>query len=125
MSTRARTTADIRTQFTITGNGQTVNATSGAHDTDYDGQLRYVGTGFRLRDLDDLLKVLAPLARSTSPVANPVPRDRARGVHWVEPRIVGEVEFRHLTDLDRRSRHTAWRGLRMDKTDPGQVWPPS
>jgi bifunctional non-homologous end joining protein LigD len=92
----------------------------GAHDGE--GGLVYlgdVGTGFTDDALDHLRAVLAPLARTTSPFATEVPRDRARGAHWVEPSLVGEVVYRRLTP-DMRLRHTAWRGLRPDRT-PDEV----
>ncbi|RZQ61576.1 DNA ligase [Amycolatopsis suaedae] len=95
----------------------------GAYDTD--GSLVYigdVGTGFTDRALDDLLARLAPLARRTSPFGTEVPRDRARLARWVEPELVGEVEYRHFTK-DQRLRHTAWRGLRHDKTPADAVVP--
>jgi bifunctional non-homologous end joining protein LigD len=86
----------------------------GAHDED--GQLHYigdVGTGFSERALDDLLAQLTPLARPASPFHNEVPPDHSRGVHWVSPRLVGQVVYRQFTS-DHRLRHTAWRGLRHD-----------
>jgi len=78
-----------------------------------------VGTGFTDDALDHLRDVLAPLARPASPFATEVPRERARGAHWVEPRLVGEVVYRRLTP-DLRLRHTAWRGLRPDR-DPEEI----
>ncbi|NBH05882.1 DNA ligase, partial [Amycolatopsis sp. SID8362] len=66
-----------------------------------------------------LRAVLAPLARAGSPFAAEVPRDRARGAHWVEPALVGEVVYRRLTP-DLRLRHTSWRGLRPDRV-PAEV----
>ncbi|AXB47278.1 non-homologous end-joining DNA ligase [Amycolatopsis albispora] len=88
----------------------------GAHDSR--GDLRYigdVGTGFTQQALDDLHARLRTLDRSTSPFADQVPRDRAKGAHWVDPHLVGEVVYRRLTS-DGRLRHTAWRGLRPDRT---------
>jgi bifunctional non-homologous end joining protein LigD len=94
----------------------------GAHDEH--GQLQYirdVGSGFTDRMRDDLLRLLEPLQRPTSPVANAVPRDRARSARWVEPRIVGEVAYRTFT-RDMRLRHVAWRGLRIgDKRPAGDL----
>ncbi len=87
-----------------------------------DGELIYlgdVGTGFTDDALDHLRDVLAPLARTTKPFANEVPRERARGARWVEPRLVGEVVYRRLTP-DLKLRHTAWRGLRPDR-DPDEI----
>ncbi len=63
----------------------------GVYDND---RLRYagnVGTGFTEATLTDLLRQLAPLERETSPLGTPVPPRYARGAHWVEPRLVGEV----------------------------------
>jgi bifunctional non-homologous end joining protein LigD len=90
----------------------------------YDGQgrLRYlgdVGTGFTDRMLQDLLARLVSLEQPGSPFDEPVPREHARRAHWVRPQLVGEVEYRNLTE-DRRLRHAAWRGLRPDK-DPAQI----
>ena len=92
----------------------------GAHDAD--GRLRYlghVGTGFRDTALDDLLGRLRPLARRTSPFDETVPREHARHARWVEPVLVGEVEYRLMT-RDGRLRHASWCGLRPDR-EPGEV----
>jgi bifunctional non-homologous end joining protein LigD len=92
----------------------------GAYDDQ--GRLRYlgdVGTGFTDRMLDDLLQRLAALEQPRSPFDEPVPREHARRAHWVRPQLVGEVEYRTLTE-DRRLRHASWRGLRADKV-PAQV----
>lgn len=86
------------------------------------GRLLYigdVGTGFSDQALDDLRRRLAPLERPASPFATEVPRDHARGAHWVEPKLVGEVTYRRFT-TDGRLRHTAWRGLRPDR-EPDEV----
>src|SRR5271165_4691170 len=87
-----------------------------------DDRLRYagnVGTGFTEATLTDLLRQLAPLERETSPFSTPVPPRYARGAHWAEPRLVGEVAFTEWT-ADGSMRHPSWRGLRADK-DPGAV----
>src|SRR6266545_3284803 len=57
---------------------------------------------------------LRPLQRAASPFDLPVPREHSRGVHWVEPRLVGEVSYRTRTP-DGRLRHPSWRGLRPDR----------
>jgi len=77
-----------------------------------------VGTGFTDAALAELQRQLAPLERATPPVAG-VPRPQAAGVHWVEPRLVGEVVFSERT-ADGRLRQPSWRGLRPDK-EPGAV----
>ena len=63
---------------------------------DDDDRLRYagqVGAGFTEAMLADLMRQLGPLQRETSPFGTPVPPRYARGAHWVEPRLVGEVAF--------------------------------
>jgi bifunctional non-homologous end joining protein LigD len=86
------------------------------------GRLRYlgdVGTGFTETMLADLLTRLTTLEQRDSPFDEPVPREHARRARWVRAELVGEVEYRSVT-LDRKLRHTAWRGLRSDK-DPAEV----
>jgi bifunctional non-homologous end joining protein LigD len=87
-------------------------------------RLRYVGhvgTGFTEVVLRDLTARVAPLARRDSPFSGEIPRDHARDARWVEPRLVGEVEYAQIT-LDGMLRHASWRGLRDDK-DPSEVRP--
>ncbi|GII62637.1 ATP-dependent DNA ligase [Sphaerisporangium krabiense] len=91
----------------------------GVHDG---GRLVYagnVGTGFTEETLRDLLEVLRPLERDTSPFADEVPREQAREARWVDPELVGEVQYAEWTP-DHRLRHPSWRGLRGDLA-PGQV----
>jgi len=78
-----------------------------------------VGTGFTEAMLADLMRLLAPLERGSSPFGTPVPPRYARGAHWVEPRLVGEIGFTEWT-TDGSMRHPSWRGLRADK-DPSDV----
>ncbi|WP_447913151.1 non-homologous end-joining DNA ligase [Microbacterium phyllosphaerae] len=85
------------------------------------GRLRYVGrvgTGFTDRMLRDLLARLAPL-RVDSPALDGVPALDASDALWVEPELVGEVEFANWTP-DGVLRHSRWRGLRPDKS-PDEV----
>jgi bifunctional non-homologous end joining protein LigD len=86
------------------------------------GRLVYVGgvgTGFTTAMLDELHRRLRPLERATSPLAVAVPAAEARGVRWVQPRLVGEVVYRTVTP-DGRLRHPSWRGLRPDRA-PDEV----
>jgi bifunctional non-homologous end joining protein LigD len=76
----------------------------------------HVGTGFTDSALRALAERVAPLKRATSPVdGEPVPREHARNASWLEPSLVGDVEFRNWTP-EGRLRHASWRGLRSDKT---------
>lgn len=73
-----------------------------------------VGTGFSEEALEDLLARMAPIERPESPFGGELSRADARDVHWVEPRLVGEVRFGEWT-ADGRLRQPVWRGLRSDK----------
>jgi bifunctional non-homologous end joining protein LigD len=82
---------------------------------DADGRLRYagkVGTGFTDAALRAMHAQLRKLERPTSPFVDKVP---AAGSFWVEPTLVGEVEFGEWTG-EGRLRHPTWRGLRPDKS---------
>ncbi|TDE37644.1 hypothetical protein E1295_34380 [Nonomuraea mesophila] len=84
---------------------------------DQHGRLRFVGhvgTGFTEAVLRDLRDRLAPLERPGPPFDEPVPREDARDARWVEPRMVGEVQYAEVTG-DGRLRHPSWRGLRPDR----------
>ena len=84
----------------------------GAHDDE--GVLRYagkVGTGFDTKTLARLREQLGRIERPTSAVTG---APRARRVHWVEPRLVAEIEFTEWT-RDGKVRHPRFLGLREDK----------
>jgi bifunctional non-homologous end joining protein LigD len=74
-----------------------------------------VGTGFTCDSLRDLSKRLKTHARQSPPFANPPTGAEARGVRWVQPDLVGEVEFTEWTD-DGLLRHPSFKGLRTDKS---------
>ncbi len=86
----------------------------GVYDNDRLLYAGNVGTGFTEAMLAALLRQLAPPERETSPLGTRVPPRYARGAHWVEPRLVGEVAFTEWT-ADGSMRHPSWRGLRADK----------
>ena len=80
-----------------------------------DGALRYagkVGTGFTVERAHALRAKLDRLARKSPAVA--VPREAARGAHWVTPRLVAEVAFAEFT-AENVVRHASFLGLREDK----------
>ena len=71
-----------------------------------------VGTGFDRETLGSVHERLVALAQEDSPFAKGAPA--GRGHHWVEPRLVCEVEFSGWTD-DGGLRHPSFLGLRDDK----------
>jgi bifunctional non-homologous end joining protein LigD len=82
----------------------------GSGDLVYAGK---VGTGFDTKMLLSLHDRLARLERTGSPFRHGrLPG--ARGVHWVEPQVVGQVGFSEWTD-DGQLRHPRFQGLRDDK----------
>jgi DNA ligase D-like protein (predicted ligase) len=79
------------------------------------GRLRYagrVGTGFDERLLRKLHHDLLASEVTTSPFFDPIP---TKGVHWVRPELVAQVEFTEWT-TDGKLRHPRFSGLRPDKT---------
>jgi bifunctional non-homologous end joining protein LigD len=82
-----------------------------------DGKLQYagrVGTGFSDKSLKELRQKLTPLERDKPAFHNPPKGADARDVHWVEPKLVAEVEFAERT-ADGLVRHASFQGLREDK----------
>ncbi|MEO8275219.1 MAG: DNA ligase D [Thermoanaerobaculia bacterium] len=71
-----------------------------------------VGTGFDLATRSTLLSRLEKSEREAPPVAGAVPGSST--VHWVQPRLVAEIEFTEWT-TDGRLRHPSFVGLRADK----------
>ena len=100
----------------LPGEGRRAN-TLGALLVGYydEGSFRYagrVGTGFTERTLTDLMERLGALARDTSPFDPPPAPPRA--ARYVEPVLVGEVEFTEWT-REGILRHPSYKGLRDDK----------
>ena len=82
-----------------------------------EGVLRWVGqvgTGFTDRMLADVLERLRPLVRDSPPIDDPE-LAKLRGVVFVEPELVCEVEYLEYTKSTRKMRAPSFRGLRPDK----------
>lgn len=90
------------------------------------GTLRYagrVGTGFSAARLTGLRKRLDSLVVKDPPVVLPKEAPR-KGVHWVRPELVAEVEFAGWT-ADAILRHASFQGLREDKSPREVVYDPN
>ena len=74
-----------------------------------------VGTGFTLKVAAELFQRLEKLVRKESPFARKLSPDEARGVVFVRPEFVAEVEFRAWTAAG-VVRHASFRGLREDRS---------
>jgi bifunctional non-homologous end joining protein LigD len=79
------------------------------------GKLTYagkVGTGFNAQLIQDLMERMEPLATDEPSVE--VPRADRKGAHWIEPKLVAEINFSEFTD-DGILRHPSFIALREDK----------
>jgi bifunctional non-homologous end joining protein LigD len=73
-----------------------------------------VGTGFNQKMLGEMLDQMKPLEQDASPLAKKLTSSQAKGVHWIKPTLVGEVEFGEWT-REGIIRHSAFIALRSDK----------
>ncbi|SEJ09568.1 DNA ligase D [Pseudomonas sp. NFACC07-1] len=112
-----------RQEFVVVGFSEPKGARSafgalllGLHDAD-SGQLRYagkVGTGFNETTLKSIYQQLLPLETKKAAVVNPPTGYEAKGVHWLEPKLLAEVAFAEMTK-EGSVRHAVFHGLRDDK----------
>ncbi|MBE8590221.1 DNA ligase D [Pseudomonas sp. MAFF 301449] len=111
----------LRQEFVIVGHTRPQGSRSGFGAlllaVNDDSGLRYagrVGTGFDQASLDAIYAQLKARARTTSPLHKALTSAQARGVQWVEPTLVGEVQFAEWT-REGVVRHAAFIGMRSDK----------
>lgn len=82
-----------------------------------DGDLIYcgrVGTGFDDQQLKDIRQALQKLESKENPFDDPPTGEDAKGLQFVKPELIAEVEFGSWTN-DNRIRHATFKGLRTDK----------
>lgn len=84
----------------------------------YDGKsFRYagrVGTGFSHKLAHDLWAQLHKLHTPASPFANGLTALQRKGVVWVKPKLVAQIDYRAITS-DNLLRHASFKALREDK----------
>lgn len=100
-----------RPQGSRSGFGALLLAVNDAAGLVYAGR---VGTGFDQAALKSIYAQLARLERKTSPLEQALTSTQARGVHWVEPSLVGEVNFTEWT-REGVVRQASFVALRTDK----------
>jgi bifunctional non-homologous end joining protein LigD len=81
------------------------------------GRLIYagrVGTGFNRRSASEVWKQLQNLRTEDSLFSGSLEPSQRRGVTWVKPQLVAQIEYRAWTS-DGLLRHASFKGLREDK----------
>ncbi|HEX3651423.1 MAG TPA: DNA ligase D [Rhizomicrobium sp.] len=91
-----------------------------------DGKFLYmgrIGTGYNVKSAGELLHKLKPLEIARPAFANTSEVPRARDLHWVEPKLVAEVEFGTITSAG-ILRQASYKGLREDQPAKNVVFEP-
>jgi bifunctional non-homologous end joining protein LigD len=73
-----------------------------------------VGTGFTQQTAVALMRKLKPLQGAPPPFASQLTGVQRKGVIWIEPIVVAQIEYRTWT-ADNLLRYAAFKGLREDK----------
>lgn len=86
----------------------------GAYDRGRFVYVGRVGTGFNRRTAADVWQAAQAIRVASSPFADPLDAIQRRGVNWVRPKLVAQIQYRAWTG-DGILRHASFKGLRDDK----------
>lgn len=116
-----KTKGVLRQEFVILGyipstsaKGSVGSLVLGLYDQKVLQYVGRVGTGFSAEQARSLREEIEKIAQTKPKLGRPLPAGADKGVHWAEPRLVCEVEYRGWT-VDQLIRQASFKGVREDR----------